>query len=168
MKRILLAGCGVVLAFAACGKPPAICDPDALAQKAQICMFSTELNFNIEFGSGTFIGQKPINTFILRNGGVEDLNISSVLTGGDSEFTYTASWDPDPKDATIPGTVVQGNKKALIQVEFAPKAARLYSGSITLVTDAENSAQTILKVFGCGVPTDGGTSPCYGPDAGKP
>ena len=167
MKRILLASCCIVLAFVACGKTPTVCDPDALMQKAQLCVFPADLNFSQDVGGATYLGTRPINTFILRNGGVEDLVLTSVIANGDGEFKYTANWDTDLSDTAIPTTTLKGNKTAVIQVEFAPRAARRYQGTINIVSNAQNTPDKLLAVSGCGLPADGGTSPCYR-DGGTP
>ncbi len=160
-RSLLIAGC-IVVAFAACGNTPKECDPDALMQKAQICPDRTALGFDMEYGSATWIGVTKTDTFILRNGGVEDLTIQSVGTSGDSAFKFRASWDTDTTDAVIPGDVkVRGNKSVAIQIEFTPTQARLYQASLTVESNAQNDGTLILKVSGCGVPTDGGVSSCY-------
>jgi hypothetical protein len=152
----------VVVAFSACGaKPSGPCDPDQLAAKAQLCPDRLSLGFGLEFNRGEFIGTSPIDNFVLRNGGVEDLVFNSVIVNGDSAFKYTASWDSDPNDATIPGATVKANQVVLVQVEFTPRAAKLYTGSLKIVSNAQNTPDLTLQVSGCGVPADGGTSPCY-------
>ena len=163
MKRslILSAVVGIVVVFAACGKAPGVCDPDALLQKPQLCSDRDSLGFAQEFNSGTYIGTKPTEVLKIRNGGIEDLKIDAVATAGDSAFKYSASWDDNLTDNTIPATSVKGNTSVFIQVEFAPTQAKQYTGSITVTSNAENAAQKVFQVSGCGVPTDGGATPCY-------
>jgi len=140
------------------------CDPDSLLQKPQLCADRNSLGFAQEFNSGTYIGTKPVENLAIRNGGIEDLRIDAVATSGDSAFKYTYSWEAD--GGTLP-TNVKGTTTAFIQVEFAPTQAKRYTGSITITSNAENAPQKIFEVSGCGVPADGGASPCYG-DGGTP
>jgi hypothetical protein len=157
MKRSLLVGCisslAILSGFTACGKPPVICDGDYLDKQAQVCADRGSLGFAREFGSGTFIGQKPQDTLSIKNGGIANLNISSATFSGDSAFTLT----------TEPATpaVIEGNKYFYMRVVFAPTEAKLYTGKITVQSDGKNFPTKEFEVTGCGVPTDGGASPCY-------
>lgn len=161
MKRILLACCVVVATFASCEPVGQVCDPKYIAEKPQVCPDRTSTGFGREFGTATYIGTKPVTSFILRNGGDGDLVIKAIETTGDSQFKYTASWDTELDDGAIPGTTVKGNKKVLIQVEFAPTQAKAYAGTIVIESNAQNTPNLTLQVSGCGLPADGGTSPCY-------
>ncbi|MFT3709943.1 MAG: hypothetical protein QM817_20115 [Archangium sp.] len=162
MKRTLLVGLttlAILSGFAACGKPPVPCDPDTLTEKPQVCPDRDSLGFAQEFGSGTFIGQKPQDSLIIRNGGIADLNVTTVNYTGDSEFQVTT--EPD----TLP-TAVKGNKYFYIRVIFAPTESKRYSGTITMSSNAENAPMKTFGLSGCGVPTDGGVSACYRVDGG--
>ncbi|MBL8910713.1 MAG: hypothetical protein JNM17_08435 [Archangium sp.] len=157
MMRTLLVGLttiAILSGFAACGKPAVPCEPDALTQNPQVCPDRDSLGFRREFGSGTLIGQKPQESLIIRNGGLTDLNVTSVNISGDPAFTMTT------EPATLP-TAVKGNKYFYIRVIFDPREARLYTGSITMASNAENSPSKTFEISGCGIPADGGTSPCY-------
>ena len=164
MKRSLLVGCisslAILSGFLSCGKPPVACDGDSLTQSAQACADRASLGFAREFGSGTFIGQKPQDTLSVKNGGIADLTITSANFTGDSAFTLTT------EPATLPATV-KGNKYFYMRVVFAPTEAKLYTGKITVQSNAEKSPSIEFELSGCGVPTDGGTSPCY-LDGGTP
>jgi hypothetical protein len=163
MKRTLLVGLttlAIVSGFAACGQPAVPCAADApLTDKPQVCPDRDSLGFGQEFGSGTRIGTKPQDSLIIRNGGLADLNITNVSFTGDSEFQITT------EPATLP-TGVKGNKYFYIRVIFSPTEAKRYSGTITMASNAENSPSKTFAVTGCGVPADGGSSPCYRADAG--
>ncbi len=158
MKRSLLIGSLSALAilsgFAACGKPPVACEGDSLVSAAQVCTDRDSLGFAQEFGSGTFIGQRPLDTLAVKNGGIEDLTITSANYSGDSAFTVTT------QPASLPATI-QGNKYFYMQVVFAPTEAKLYTGKIVLQSNGENFPSKEFLISGCGVPTDGGASPCY-------
>lgn len=156
MSRIGWMSCftGVIVSiFSACGKKPEVCDPDALLDKPQVCPDRASLGFAQEFNSGTFIGQKPQETLTIRNGGLADLEVTKVTFSGDSAFAMKV-------EPPVPASVV-GNKYLFINVIFAPTQAKAYSGTITVESNAENNPTQTFAVSGCGVPADGGTSPCY-------
>lgn len=149
------------------------CDPKApLKEKAQLCADRLSLGFGREFGSGTYIGTSIPNTLSIRNGGLEDLRIDTATLLGPKEFTMKLA---DPDGGSEAPLIVPGNEYAFIQVYFAPKAATFYDGGLVLKTNAENtpaadpscgggaSDEWCFKVTGCGVPADGGTSPCVQP-----
>lgn len=155
MKRTLLAaGVAILSGFSACGNPAEPCTPDVLSNAAQVCPDRSSLGFNQEFGSGTTIGTSVPNALSVHNGGVADLNVTSVVLAGDPAFTLKTSPEMFP-------AAIKGNKDLLVTVYFAPTEARAYSGQITIVSDAENEPTLVIGVSGCGVPSDGGTSPCY-------
>lgn len=158
MKRSLLVGSlcsfAILSGFAACGKAPVVCDGETLTTNAQACSDRTSLGFAREFNSGTFIGTKPIDTIAIRNGGAQDLTITSANLSGDSAFTLVT------EPAELPATI-KANKAFYLQVTFAPTAAKLYTGKIVVESNAENGATKEFGLSGCGVPTDGGASPCY-------
>lgn len=157
MKRSLLIGCisslAILSGFTACGKAPVACDGDSLMEAATACADRTSLGFAREFGSGTFIGQRPQDTLSIKNGGIADLSITAATLTGDSAFTLTA-------EPVLPATIT-GNKYFYMRVVFAPTQAKLYTGKITVASNAANSPSLEFEVTGCGVPTDGGVSPCY-------
>lgn len=157
MKRSLVIGfvCALSLTgFLACGKPPVACDPDTLMTKPQLCPDRESLGFAQEFGSGTFIGTSVPETLGIKNGGVQDLAISSVTFTGDSAFTMST------EPAMIPATI-KGGKNFFVRILFAPTAAKIYTGKLKIESNAENTPTREFAVSGCGVPADGGVSPCY-------
>lgn len=161
-SRILAAvSCIILVGFSDCGKPPVACDGDSLLSKAQLCPDRSALLFAQEFRSGTFIGVTAFENLSLRNGGVETLKVTEVTVTGDSAFTYVASWDDTPNDGMIPQTEIIGAKTAFIEVRFKPTQPKAYTATLTVTSNAENSPTRSFEISGCGVPTDGGTSPCY-------
>lgn len=167
MKRLALIGCissfAILSGFTACGKQavPGDCDPDNLTTQPQACPDRASLGFAQEFGSGTYLGTRPVESLTVRNLGTSDLVIDSATFSGDSAFTMTTS------PATFPASI-KGNKELFVQVVFAPTQAKLYSGKIVLQTNAANDGGYFeFPISGCGVPADGGVSPCYR-DGGAP
>jgi hypothetical protein len=158
MKRSLLVGCissvAILSGFLSCGPAPVACEGEDLTSSAQACADRGSLGFAREFGSGTFIGQKPQDTLSIRNGGVSDLVITSANYSGDSAFKLTT------EPTSLPATI-KGNKYFYMRVVFEPTEAKLYTGKITVQSNGEKSPSVEFDISGCGVPTDGGTSPCY-------
>ena len=64
-------------------------------------------------------------------------------------------------DSKIPPTDIIGAKTAFIEVRFKPTQAKAYTASLIITSSAQNVPVKTLAISGCGVPTDGGTSPCY-------
>ena len=56
---------------------------------------------------------------------------------------------------------ITGNKYFYMRVVFAPTEARLYTGKIVVLSSGGRSPSLEFELSGCGVPADGGTSPCY-------
>lgn len=158
MTRSMMVGfiAGAILsAFSSCGKAPVPCDGDSLMPEPHACPDRASLGFAQEFGSGTFIGTSVQESLSIRNGGVADLQISEITFSGDSAFQMAV-------EPQVPSTI-KGNKYQFIRITFAPTQARAYSGTVTVKSNAVNvtgGTQT-FAVSGCGVPADGGTSPCY-------
>lgn len=151
----------ILVGFMACGKAPTVCDGESLLSKAQLCPDRDSLGFAQEFRSGTYIGVTAFENLALRNGGVETLAISEITVTGDDAFTYQASWDTDTGDGKIPPTDIIGAKTGFIEVRFKPTQAKAYTAKLTVTSNAQNSPTKTFDISGCGVPTDGGTSPCY-------
>lgn len=154
------------------------CDKDVQLPKAQFCFDREGLGFGQEFGSATLIGTKPIETLALRNGGIEDLVITSAELSGDPVFRLIRSWDghsnimPPPKvrgpflvqgDGGLfnTGFVPPAREGATLSVEFSPTVAKAYAAQITVNTNSQNRPTFVFQITGCGLPADGGTSPCY-------
>jgi hypothetical protein len=157
MKRLLvgsITALGILSGFAACGKAPVACEGDSLTEAAQACADRAGLGFSREFGSGTLIGTAPQDTLAIRNGGLADLSITSATVSGDSAFTLTTV--PD----TFPATI-QGNTYFYMRVVFTPTQPKLYTAKITVSSNAQNFPTREFDLSGCGIPADGGSSPCY-------
>lgn len=177
MKRFIVGAISFVIltGFTSCGKPPLlpdggidICSKDNLQTNPTLCPDRTSLGFGEEFGTGTYIGTKPPETISIRNGGQGALEVSSVQLTGDSAFTMQVSYDaPSGGTGTDLPATIKVNKYMFLQVVFAPTAAKQYNGTITLTSNAANAPTQTFTLSGCGVPADGGTSPCYR-DGGRP
>lgn len=161
MKRLVLIGCicslAILSGFTACGKQavPGDCDPDNLTTEPQACPDRASLGFAQEFGSGTYINTSAQESLSVRNLGTSDLVVDSATFTGDSAFKVNTN------PATFPANI-KGNKELFVQVFFAPTQAKLYTGKLVLQTNAANDGGYFeFPISGCGVPSDGGASPCY-------
>jgi hypothetical protein len=165
MKRLIIGSVAsffILSGFASCGKAATVCSGDSLLDKAQLCPDRSSLGFAQEFGSGTLIGTKPQDTISIRNGGIADLHITTASLAGDPEFSLSIAYDLSDggTGADIPATIT-GDKNIFLRVIFAPTKAKAYTGTITVASDAENTPSVTFPVSGCGIPADGGVSPCY-------
>ncbi len=167
-RSVLVATVGTFIgSLVACGPVNTtrkICDGDSFANEPELCIDRTALGFSQEFGSGTTLGTRPIDSIKITNRGLKPLTITGVVYTGEPEFKVKASWDENPDDAELPPTTVTGGKRVFLQVEFTPRQARSYSGSIALSSNASNEANRTVQLSGCGVPADGGFSNCYSCD----
>lgn len=168
MKRSILVATivgAVTGSFVACGPTNRkVCDGDTFGNDAELCVDRTALGFSTEFGAGTFLGAKPVDSISITNRGLKPLTISKVTYSGEAEFKVTSSWGEAAVGSDIPTTTVNGGQRVFLQVEFSPRAPRGYAGTITLDTNATNLPQLVVQLSGCGVPTDGGMSNCYACD----
>jgi hypothetical protein len=140
MPRALISSC-IFLALLACGK-------ESLPQKPQLVTDRDSIGFGQEFNRGTFIGTSPQESLLLENRGLTELQITSVSIAGDTAFSIEG---PDK-------LVVKGKDHAFLRIIFTPTAVKNYSGSISIVSNAENFPQKVITVTGRGIQpsTDGG------------
>jgi hypothetical protein len=136
----------------------------------ELCPDVASIGFSQEFGTGTLIGTQPQNTLDITNGGSANLVVQSATLTGDPAFTLATSYlqSDGTYGSSYPATIA-GGKHLLLAVTFAPLQARGYAGVITVVSNADNVDGGVSKfpVSGCGIPADGGRSPCYY-DGGTP
>ncbi len=145
----------------ACGKSGAACAKDSLLEQAQLCPDRERLGFSQEFGTGTLIGKRDVESLLLRNGGLKNLDISSIATEGDAAFQFTADWDQNPSDNRVDATSIAPNKIGVIEISFRPTEPKEYLARLTVTSNAQNSPTKVFQISGCGVPADGSQSPCY-------
>jgi hypothetical protein len=177
MTRPLLAALvslSILCGFASCGKVPLlpdggvdICSKENLQSTPTLCPDRLSLGFGQEFGTGTKIGAAPQNTISIRNNSTANLEVASATLTGDSAFTLAVGYDTDAGTAHDLPVSIAGNKYLYLQVIFAPTQAKAYNASITVASNAGNAPMQVFALSGCGVPTDGGSSPCYA-DGGAP
>ncbi|MBL8949175.1 MAG: hypothetical protein JNK82_00260 [Myxococcaceae bacterium] len=155
----LLAIFGIV----ACGeKPP----PDG----AFILTDKQSFGFGTEFNRpGVIVGASLPNSLIVKNEGLTDLSIDDfVLTGDDAFFMRVEGQecrevpprgnDCDPLSSILP-VKVKGKQETFVQLIFTPRDVRVYGGTLTIKSNAENVKNLEIKLCGVGVRTidDAGT-----------
>jgi hypothetical protein len=138
---------GIFVALCACGKE------EALPEKPQLRVDRDSIGFGQEFGTSTFIGTSPQDSLLLENRGLQTLKISAVTRAGDPEFTIDGPVDAQGK----PTVEIVGRGRAFIRVVFTPRAEKLYSGQITISSNAQNTPEKFIQLSGKGVKApDGG------------
>jgi hypothetical protein len=184
MKRLVigcLASIFILSGFSSCEQVPLlpdggenICAKNNLQTTATLCPDRTSLGFATEFFSGTIIGTRPLDTIAIRNGGLTNLEVTAIDKAGEfgnAGFKYSLAYDlpdggmagdlPDGGTTAVLPASIRGNKHMYLQVIFAPTQPRAYSGSLTVTSNAANAPVQVFTLTGCGVPADGGSTPCY-------
>lgn len=134
----------ILLALAGCGG-----EDDIPLQKGPFLQPDRiKLQFDTEFGSGTYVGASTFNTLMLENRGDETLQITSVTKSGPSEFIVTL---PEGLTDSTPVTL-ESRKRAYVQVQFKPSKAQGYTGSITIKSNSSTGAETVVELEGKGIP----------------
>ena len=134
----------IFLALVGCGKPA-----PTLPVKPQILPDRVKIQFGQEYGSGTYIGTSAQESILIQNQGQNTLVLQVPTLVGDPEITM------DPPASLE----VKGNDHTFIRLFFAPKLEKVYSATLTISSNAENTPQMLIDVSGKGVKplTDGGT-----------
>jgi hypothetical protein len=123
LARIL--SLGIIVASLGCGK-------ESLPTKPQLIVDRESLGFGQEFGSGVYIGTVKTDTIQLTNGGLEDLVFESALYTGDQAFV--------PEGPVK--TTLKGKQTTFIRIFFTPTAEKVYTGSLMIVSNAEDNPAT--------------------------
>ena len=152
MRTFLAVAALIFVALIGCGKT-------SYPDKPQITPDRAEIGFGQEFGSGTYIGTKPTESLYLENGGLQNLEITSVTKSGGDTGAFTVNGPTE--------TTVKGLGKAFVQVVFAPPAVKCYATWLTIESNAENTPRLVIPVSGRGVDpaSDAGYITCPRPCA---
>lgn len=134
------------------------CEKESMPQKPQILVDREEVDFGF-----AFVGTKPQESLAIRNGGIEDLEVSSVTVGGDSQFTVACPPEcvepsEEPFDCrNLKPCAIKGKDRRYFRIVFAPAQLKAYSGTITINSNAENAPQKVVNLTGRGAsPADAG------------
>jgi len=126
----------ILFAICACSRA----DPP---RNPQIVLNRDTVDFGSSAGLGTYVGTSRSDSLDIKNGGIQDMVVNSISVSGDSAFTYTTS---QPLPYTVPGL-----QHLFVTFYFAPTAAKMYSGSATIVSTASNAPSKTVSLSGQGV-----------------
>jgi hypothetical protein len=133
----------ILLALAGCGEG----DEIQLEKGPFLFNDRTQLMFDTEFGSGTYVGASTFNTLLLENRGDEPLEITEVIKTGPAEFIVTP---PEGLTATTP-VRLESRKRAYVQVQFKPSQAKEYTGKLTLRSNSKDGSEKVVELIAKGV-----------------
>ncbi|MFP2925537.1 hypothetical protein ACLESO_10020 [Pyxidicoccus sp. 3LG] len=131
----------IFFAMAGCG------DEVDLPKAPQLFTDRDEMAFNREFESGTFVNTTGYNSLVFENRGEETLQVTEITLSAPSEFKLLA---PEGYVAGTPFPL-ETYKRAFITVEFTPRAAREYTGTVTIKSNAANTPEKVITLNGRGV-----------------
>lgn len=124
----------IFVALAGCGNGE---DDVVLTDEPQVFVDRNVLQFDTEYGSGTYVGATTFNTLIIENRGLQELEITQVAKEGPGVFTLRLPQElVDGKPLRL-----QSRQQAFIEVAFKPTAAQQYDGAL-LITSNDPQAQT--------------------------
>lgn len=126
----------ILLALCGCSRS----DPP---RNPQITVNRDTVDFGTSAGLGTYVGTYRSDSLDIKNGGVQDMVVSSISISGDSGFTYTTS---QPLPYTVPGL-----QHLFVTFYFSPAAAGSYSATATIVSNASNDPNKAVGLRGQGV-----------------
>ncbi len=130
MKRVTLITTPILAAFLSCGQPGQPCDGRTLQDSAYICPNLENVDFDLSFGRGAYIGTSLQETLILTNGSTANLEIEEVSKSGDGTFAITT--DPEALPASI-----TGKKSFLVNVTFTPTEPGLRTGRLIVRSNVD-------------------------------
>jgi predicted small lipoprotein YifL len=133
----------ILLALAGCGGEDGI----ELEKGPFLFPDRTQLQFDTEFGSGTYVGASTFNTLMIENRGDEPLEITEVIRTGPSEFIVTP---PEGLTASTP-VRLESLKRAYVQVQFKPTQAKDYTGKLTIKSNSKDGAEKVVELIAKGV-----------------
>lgn len=127
----------ILLALAGC----ATSDPPT---NPQIIVNRDTVGFGSDSGLGAYVGTSRQDSLDIRNGGIHDLVVTSLTLAGDSNFTYATSAGQAP-------ITINGLQHMAVSFYFAPTAARAYSGTFTIASNAANDPNKVINLRGQGL-----------------
>ena len=127
----------ILLALAGC----ATSDPPT---NPQLVVNRDAVGFGGDSGFGAYVGTSRQDSIDIRNGGIQDLVVTSLTLAGDSNFTYATS-------AGVVPITIRGLQHMAVSFYFAPTAARAYSGTFTIASNATNAPSKVIALSGQGL-----------------
>jgi hypothetical protein len=131
-----------IIALSGCGG-----EGTDLPNTPQLLIDRTELSFDTEFSAGTYVGATTFNTLYIENRGLKTLELSEASLSGPGVFTLKK-----PENWPAEGPMkLETYQSTYLEVAFKPTAAREYTGTLTLKTNAPNAETRELALKGKGV-----------------
>jgi len=127
----------ILLALAGCAKSDPPTNPQLVVNRDTV-------GFGSDSGFGAYVGTSRQDSIEIRNGGIQDLVVTSLTLAGDSNFTYLTS------AGSVPITI-RGLQQMAVSFYFAPTAARAYSGTFTIASNATNTPSKVITLNGQGL-----------------
>ncbi len=98
------------------------------------------VTFGQEFGNATLVGQKPQESLLIENGGLQPLKLDPAVFVGDDVFTVEG-----------PAVLnVEGKQHTFVRVVFSPREAKQYQGILTLTSNDPTAKEKKVTVSGKG------------------
>jgi hypothetical protein len=104
------------------------------------------MEFDTEFGSGTYVGATGFNSLYIENGGDAPLEITKITKSGSGAFTLRL-----PEDVTLPYRL-ESLKRTFVEVRFTPPEAKTYEGKLVIESNAGNAPMQEVALAGRGIP----------------
>jgi hypothetical protein len=134
----------IFVALAACGNE----DDVELTDEPQVFVDRNVLQFDTEYGSGTYIGATTFNTLIIENRGLQELQVTQVAKEGSGAFTLRLPQElVDGKPLRL-----QSRQRAFVEVAFRPGEARQYDGTLVIQSNDPKAGVKQVTLTGKGVP----------------
>ncbi|MDY7226530.1 hypothetical protein [Hyalangium rubrum] len=133
----------ILLALAGCGE-----DEEALKEGPFLFLDRESLGFDVEFGSGTYVGATGFNTLYIENRGDQPLEIKQVTKSGDGVFTLRLPQELSEGKSLV----LESRKITFVEVQFKPTQAKDYTGTFTIESNAGNGATKAIPLTGRGIP----------------
>lgn len=136
----------IFVALAACGNGD---DADVvLSDEPQVFVDRNVLQFDTEYGSGTYVGATTFNTLIIENRGLQELEITGVAKDGPGVFTLRLPQElADGKPLRL-----QSRQQAFIEVAFKPTEAKQYDGALVIRSNDPKAEVKQVTLTAKGVP----------------
>ncbi len=139
--RAQLSAAFIFVVLAGCGK-------DGLPNEPVFLLDRETVTFGQEFGTATLVGQRPQESLLIENGGLQPLTLGNANYLGDDVFTVDGPAKLELK----------GKEHTFVRIIFAPRESKDYAGIIRLTSNDPKAKEKQIEVRGKGL---------VAPDAGS-
>jgi len=134
----------IFVALAGCGNG----DDVELTDEPQVFVDRNVLQFDTEYGSGTWVNATTYNTLIIENRGLQELQITQITKEGPGVFTLRLPQElADGKPL-----VLKSREQAFVEVAFKPPEAKQYDGTLVIHSNDPKAAVKHITLTAKGVP----------------